>query len=965
MNLPWPAKKFLLISLIVLFSFLFPLSVSATEFNIPANDINALIDAIYQSNNNGVGLDIINLTESSSYELETKNDSIYGPNGLPIINSEIVINGKSSTILRNSTDKFRILTVEYPGNLTINHLTIRDGYISDSTGNYGGGGILNLGGFVSLNYSNIINNQAESNGGGGIWQGGNNSSTNITNSEISNNKVGTSGSGGGLQKRGPGLTEIKNSKINNNYSEHAGGAMYSGKFEGIDGGPINIENSEISNNFAKNYGGAIRNYSGNINIANSHVVDNSTNTVNGGFLYIHDTSEGSTSIHNSCITGNSYIALANNGNHIDAIQNWWGSPNGPNQPGADTVNGDVDFSSWLTTCPPLSSPTPTPSPSPNTPIVFLPGMGGSWNTADLISGNTGGVWKKTPFIKVYDNLKNTFLSAGYSEGDDYFEFYYDWRRPVETLADKLNDYITNVVLVGKDPDAKINLVGHSLGGLVSRAYGQKYGEDKINQLVTTGSPHQGAIRPYLLWAGAQIDDHLSWEWLGFELYLHLHQRRFASPVTAVRTLNPSLENLLPIFDFAKNSSNEIIPVDSMETINDYLNQLRDDLTTGLTDLITTIAGAQTETVEWINLGDRSIADRLLNRWPDGRPTEFDYTNDGDATVLTKSALIDDTDQTTIANSHQDLVQTPAGIGAILSSLGIIATPQTGNEQPSRNPGLFFLLHSPAEITVTAPDGDQAGFNVGSPMPNTFYSPEDKLLLIYNALAGEYQTEITGTGDGEYQLDIGQLTDEGEFWSSLVDEISPGATDGWTVNFNPTQPITDPVIDETGKSKIDQAKLRLEQLKTQTKPKLTVYLNQIIRLLDKNKLPSLRLALTSTYKFRYWVDKFAQSDAYLKTEADQIGQLLNQALVTIGQNSQPLKKKQVQAELNAASKAKQQVETRADQISGVNLSLGNTLDLINRYFDRAQTSFDQNNFWQTHADALVVRVLAIEANALIK
>ena len=34
-------------------------------------------------------------------------------------------------------------------------------------------------------------------------------------------------------------------------------------------------------------------------------------------------------------------------------------------------------------------------------------------------------------------------------------------------------------------------------------------------------------------------------------------------------------------------------------------------------------------------------------------------------------------------------------------------------------------------------------------------------------------------------------------------------------------------------------------------------------------------------------------------------------------------------------------------------------------EKAQENFDQANYWQTHADALVARVLAIEANALIK
>ena len=472
-----------------------------------------------------------------------------------------------------------------------------------------------------------------------------------------------------------------------------------------------------------------------------------------------------------------------------------------------------------------------------------------------------------------------------------------------------------------------------------------------------------------------MDERFGWESVGLGLYLHLHQGRYSSPVTAVQNLTPSLKDMLPIFDFAKHSDDTIIPVNSMQTVNDYLVELKENLNSGLTDLMTTIAGNENETVEGVKLGERSLTDRLLNRWPDGKPTAYENTQEGDLTVLSKSALVPGASPATIPNSHVDLVQTQAGIDAIMTALDIETTPQTGNEQPDRTPSLLFLLHSPAEITVTGPNGSQAGFGVNNPMDNSFYSQEDKLLFIYNALAGEYQTTVTGTGDGSYQLEIGQLTDSGDYWSSLVDEIQTAAADVWTVNFNSQNPLSDPVVDESGASKIDQAKLRLEKLKTYindqnfkslTKKNLTLYLNQIIRLLDKNtKIPSLRLALTSTYKFRYWTDHFNVDDPYLKDETDQIGQLLNQALVTIGQNSQTLTKKQIQVELNAALKAKQQLETKASQVSGENLKLGNVLELINRYLEKAQENFDQANYWQTHADALVARVLAIEANALIK
>ncbi len=613
---------------------------------------------------------------------------------------------------------------------------------------------------------------------------------------------------------------------------------------------------------------------------------------------------------------------------------------------------------------PSPSPIPpSPSPTPN-PVVILPGMGGSWNTGDLITGNNIGTWKKTPFIKVYDNLKNTFLNAGYVESEDYFQFYYDWRKRLDNLADDLNNYL-EAVLNDQPAGTKVDLVGHSMGGLVARTYTQKYGTAKVDDLVTTGSPHEGSVPAYLAWAGAETDK--TWESLPLEFYLHHFQGRFTSPVTAIQTLSPSLKDLLPIFDFAKNADGSVIPVGAMTTINDYLVDLKTNLTPALTDLLSTIAGTNQQTTEWIKLGERSLTDRLLDRWPDGKPVTFENTQAGDSTVLNKSALIENTNQQTLVSTHVDLVQTEAGIEAILAALDLDIPAQTGNEQPALNPALFFLLHSPAEITVTDPNGGQAGFGVSNPIPNSFYSPEDKLLLIYGASAGDYQTEVIGTDNGSYQLDIGQLTDNGGYWSSLVDEIQTGSTDDWTVNFQPDEPLADPVVDISGESKIAQAKLRLERLKIYTTDRrLLKYLDQIIKLLDKDRFHLTRLALSSTYKFRFWVDRFAQSDPYLKSEADQIGQLLNQAVVAQGPNShEKINKKEAQADLNTATRVKEHVERRAAKVSGENVVLGNTLQLINLYFDRAEHSFTQTNFWQTHADALVVQVLAIEANALIK
>ena len=43
------------------------------------------------------------------------------------------------------------------------------------------------------------------------------------------------------------------------------------------------------------------------------------------------------------------------------------------------------------------------------------------------------------------------------------------------------------------------LVGHSMGGLVCRAYVDRYGSERVRQVITLGSPHHGTVLAYLLW----------------------------------------------------------------------------------------------------------------------------------------------------------------------------------------------------------------------------------------------------------------------------------------------------------------------------------------------------------------------------------------------------------------------------------------------------------------------------------
>ncbi|MFH8984331.1 esterase/lipase family protein [Streptomyces varsoviensis] len=69
--------------------------------------------------------------------------------------------------------------------------------------------------------------------------------------------------------------------------------------------------------------------------------------------------------------------------------------------------------------------------------------------------------------------------------------------PIKSLADKLAAYIRENKLLSRSPDGKIDIVAHSMGGLVSRAYlKQNQGHATTAHLVTLATPNHGTILSY-------------------------------------------------------------------------------------------------------------------------------------------------------------------------------------------------------------------------------------------------------------------------------------------------------------------------------------------------------------------------------------------------------------------------------------------------------------------------------------
>lgn len=107
-----------------------------------------------------------------------------------------------------------------------------------------------------------------------------------------------------------------------------------------------------------------------------------------------------------------------------------------------------------------------------------------------------GLWKIDGYSKLKSYVLKTF---DVKIGENLFEFAYDWRRDNRVSARRLqhsaDDWLKAWREKSGNQDAKLILVGHSMGGLISRYYLECLdGWRNTRTLVTFGTPYRGSLK---------------------------------------------------------------------------------------------------------------------------------------------------------------------------------------------------------------------------------------------------------------------------------------------------------------------------------------------------------------------------------------------------------------------------------------------------------------------------------------
>jgi hypothetical protein len=406
---------------------------------------------------------------------------------------------------------------------------------------------------------------------------------------------------------------------------------------------------------------------------------------------------------------------------------------------------------------PTTAPTNTPSPSPTpteipvfSPIVLVPGMGASWNPTAMFSCNLNDSegWSLANFVHTYDRLINTLSQKAYlKENSEYYIYSYDWRQPLDKQADNLKKYIDNI-LISKPQNTKVRFIGHSLGGLVIRSYITKYQTThKALSVLTIGTPHSGSPLVYPIWENGEVwSDNLTIKIALTQLINHcrlfysLAGVQIKSPFIkskkeTVQQLAPSVENILPVFDYLKNKG-VVIKSNTLKYQNTWILNHPFNATFFETSFHT-LSGNNYPTLRYINITQPSKNDIKLGNWLDGKPVSKEKTSQGDETVLNISSQVPGADNIKIDGEHGEIMSSDTGLRKILDflDLSIVAPfPIMKTAEIENDNAITISTDKPATMVLTGPN-------------NTEISSNTEIITFFDPPEGKYKLKITPNKSG--------------------------------------------------------------------------------------------------------------------------------------------------------------------------------------------------------------------------
>lgn len=428
------------------------------------------------------------------------------------------------------------------------------------------------------------------------------------------------------------------------------------------------------------------------------------------------------------------------------------------------------------------------------PVIIIPGILGSWQK--------GGKWVLDPITHLYDSLWQGLLSHGFEENKTLFAFPYQWRQSNIVSAQQLDLRISEAKSVCSCP--KVDLVGHSMGGLVARQYIQSdYYDGDVENLIQLGTPNQGSPNSYITWESGDLQQPLIQEVIANLVFrIEAAERGRLTLTRYIQEHVETVREMLPTYDYLVGRKYPLgYP---RNTFLEYLNKPE-----GIAKLRTRvqlhILGSERQnTLVGMKVGDPNLNDL---RWKEGKP-ELKYYGPGDGTVPITSLEILRPRNFHMSSDHGGMVTEAKDIIPIRLMGGFNGANMS--ESRIRNLLMVYVL-SPVRIEVISPSGRTVNDTINEIQQSFFTgsNAEVQFVTIPRPESGEFKINITGKDEGNYVLGVAiaeegisdvRITElastsfEGMRESYLFDlgshKLSPAPSlDGMNESNSPTQAIS--------------------------------------------------------------------------------------------------------------------------------------------------------------------------------
>ena len=344
-------------------------------------------------------------------------------------------------------------------------------------------------------------------------------------------------------------------------------------------------------------------------------------------------------------------------------------------------------------------------------------MGSGWNSDAILNCELteySGEWTMASFA---EDIYNPLISSLDSSDNKPHVFNYDWRIQIPENGLNIGEFIDSIT----SEDEKVNLVGHSMGGLVGRSYlEQKKEENRLDKFMTVGSPHKGSALAYSAWSAGEVWQDNFLAKIATSLYLKRCGGLLSSKRETLREKFPSAQNLLPTSNcLIDKKSGNMKDVNSMNAQNNWLISSPSNLFNFFGSTVATLSGWGFETLESIEVKNKKNKSGKLKNWMDGKPFEKLFSFEGDGTVLNSSSEIIDVENRYINRNHSELVSSTEGITQIFDflELGSPSIVSTSTEPESA----LVVIGYPANFILSGKGGKiQKSKNNNA----TFINPEE-------------------------------------------------------------------------------------------------------------------------------------------------------------------------------------------------------------------------------------------------